>query len=265
MTVREALRGFVILAAAAAAGCASVGGDGEDSAPGRVPDVTTIPDPVPRAEPRSARGNPPFYEVFGRRYYVMNEARGYNERGVASWYGTKFHGRLTSGGEAYDMYAMTAAHRGLPLPTYVRVRNLDNGREAVVKVNDRGPFHPNRVIGLSYAAATKLGILERGTGLVELEAIDPARPGVAARPATGGAPPDLFVQVGAFSSRDNADRLRRQLARSLRHGVRIQRAEHAGRPMFRVQVGPLASVEQADAATLRLSRLGIEETRVVIE
>ena len=131
-----------------------------------------VPDAVPRAEPLSKYGNPESYTVYGKTYNVMPSSLGYREIGYASWYGRKFHGRRTSSGEIYDMYAMTAAHRTLPLPTYVRVRNLDNGREAIVRVNDRGPFHSDRIIDLSYAAATKLGLVEAGTAKVEVEAID---------------------------------------------------------------------------------------------
>ncbi|MGI9334397.1 MAG: septal ring lytic transglycosylase RlpA family protein [Gammaproteobacteria bacterium] len=146
---------------------------GQDGGPGTSVDVSSVPDAVPRVEPRSRRGNPESYVVFGKRYYVMNDAGGYLERGIASWYGKKFHGRTTSSGEIYDMYAMTAAHKSLPLPTYVQVTNLENQRSVVVKVNDRGPFHSNRIIDLSYTAAAKLDIVRRGTGLVEVRAIDP--------------------------------------------------------------------------------------------
>lgn len=143
----------------------------QDRAPKRPPDVSSVPDAVPREEPRSRYGNPQSYEVFGKTYRVMASANGYKERGVASWYGEKFHGRRTSSGETYDMYRMTAAHKSLPLPTYVRVTHLRNGRSVVVRVNDRGPFAHNRVIDLSYTAAVRLGIIENGTGLVEIEAL----------------------------------------------------------------------------------------------
>ena len=129
-----------------------------------------VPDALPRAEPRSAHGNPPFYEVMGQRYVVLATAEGYSERGVASWYGPTFHGGSTSSGEPYDMYGMTAAHKTLPLPSYVRVTNLKNGRSVVVRVNDRGPFVANRLIDLSYTAAAKLDMLREGTTLVELKA-----------------------------------------------------------------------------------------------
>lgn len=154
-------------------GLSKPGGGGGDSAPNVVLDKRKIQDATPKVEPKSRGGNPESYSVFGKRYKVMKSAKGFKERGDASWYGTKFHGRLTSNGERYDMYKMTAAHKNLPLPTYVQVTNLDNGKKVVVRVNDRGPFHKGRVIDLSYAAATKLGILKKGTGRVEVEAIDP--------------------------------------------------------------------------------------------
>jgi rare lipoprotein A len=140
------------------------------------PASDSVPDAMPRIEPRSRYGNPPFYDVFGKRYYVLSSSVGYWERGVASWYGPGFHKVRTSTGEPYDMYGMTAAHKTLPLPAYVRVTNLQNGRSVVVRVNDRGPFVGNRIIDLSYTAAAKLDMLRNGTALVEVRAIDPSTP-----------------------------------------------------------------------------------------
>jgi rare lipoprotein A len=136
-----------------------------------------VPDAIPRSEPRAIYGNPPSYEVFGKRYYVMASSVGYVERGVASWYGPGFHKELTSVREPYDMYGMTAAHKTLPLPAYVRVTNLQNGRSCVVRVNDRGPFVGNRIIDLSYTAAAKLDMLRDGTAMVEVRALQPIDPG----------------------------------------------------------------------------------------
>ena len=149
-----------------------------------VPTVPVIPPPkpdsapevIPRIEPRARSGNPPFYNVFGKRYYVLSSSVGYRERGVASWYGPGFHKVRTSIGEPYDMYGMTAAHKTLPLPAYVRVTNLQNGRSVVVRVNDRGPFVGNRIIDLSYSAAAKLDMLRNGTAMVEVRTIDPSAP-----------------------------------------------------------------------------------------
>ena len=153
------------------------------------PQGETIPDAVPRYEPRSIYGNPPFYDVFGKRYYVLSSSADYVERGVASWYGPGFHKVLTSTRETYDMYGMTAAHKTLPLPCYVRVTNLQNGRSIVVRVNDRGPFVGNRIIDLSYTAAAKLDMLRNGTAMVEVRTVGPAAPPGAIPPAPSAAPP----------------------------------------------------------------------------
>jgi rare lipoprotein A len=143
----------------------------------RPPPPESVPDMVPRYEPRSRNGNPPFYDVMGKRYFVLSSSVGYVERGVASWYGPGFHKVRTSTGEPYDMYAMTAAHKTLPLPAYVRVTNLQNGRSIVVRVNDRGPFVGNRIIDLSYTAASKLDMLRNGTAMVEVRSLEPVSSG----------------------------------------------------------------------------------------
>ncbi|WP_245156788.1 septal ring lytic transglycosylase RlpA family protein [Lysobacter arenosi] len=156
-----------------------------DSTPEHVPDVDAIPEPEVTNEPRSAVGNRASYTVLGKQYKVLNSTKGYVEKGTASYYGQKFHGRRTSNMEVYDMYAFTAAHKTLPLPSFARVTNLDNGKSVVVRVNDRGPFHDGRVIDLSYAAAVKLGITARGTGRVEVRALQPGdddRPVLASTP-----------------------------------------------------------------------------------
>jgi rare lipoprotein A len=158
------------------------------------PPAGSVPDAIPRFEPRARNGNPPFYDVFGKRYYVLSSGVGYQERGVASWYGPGFHKIRTSIGEPYDMYAMTAAHKTLPLPAYVRVTNLQNGRSIVVRVNDRGPFVGNRIIDLSYTAAVKLDMLRNGTAFVEVRTIDTSAPPPvfsAALPPSSAAPQTL--------------------------------------------------------------------------
>jgi rare lipoprotein A len=139
------------------------------------PDLASVPDAVPQAEPMSITGNPDSYEVYGDRYVVLKNPRGYKERGYASWYGKKFHGKRTSSGEPYDMFKMTAAHKTLPIPCYARVTNLDNGKNVVVRINDRGPFHDGRIIDLSYTAAVKLGSLDHGSIPVEVEALEPGQ------------------------------------------------------------------------------------------
>ena len=252
-------------------------GPTRDGGPDRHVDVSRIPDAVPRHEPRSRYGNPDSYVVYGKRYHVMKSAHGYVERGIASWYGTKFHGRRTSSGEPYDMYAMTAAHKTLPLPTYERVTNLKNGRSVVVKVNDRGPFHDNRLIDLSYVAAKKLGIVATGTGLVEVRAIIPGEPEAPVRTASrhrhggtapGGAPvaePGLYLQVGAFASRHNAERLGARLRDMLPSAIHIQEGYSRQRRVFRVRIGPLAGVEEADRLAEHLSRRGLGTPQVVID
>lgn len=136
-------------------------------------DLDTVSDAVPREEPLSAYGNNPEYEVLGTVYRPMADAEGYEEEGTASWYGEEFQGRPTSSGELYDMYAMTAAHRTLPLPTYVEITNLENGKRVVVRVNDRGPFHGGRLIDVSYAAAHRLDMVGHGTARVRIRALKP--------------------------------------------------------------------------------------------
>jgi len=167
-------RGVLILLLAAATllagGCKSTSsGPLGDSGPQRIPEgLLSQPDPIPRDEPLSASGNSLSYVVFGKRYYRMASARGFDQQGVASWYGRKFHGRLTASGERYDMFSMTAAHKSLPLPTYARVTNLANNKSIVVRINDRGPFVDDRLIDLSYAAAAKLDMLSAGTANVRV-------------------------------------------------------------------------------------------------
>jgi rare lipoprotein A len=233
----------------------------------------TLPDDaIPRDEPRSRHGNGPYYNVNGETYEVLKTDYGYRERGVASWYGKKFHGQLTSNQERYNMYAMTAAHKSLPLPSYVRVRNLKNGKSVVVRVNDRGPFVDNRLIDLSYSAAVKLDMITAGTGLVEVTAISfdeppapqPADPVIVDNPATDTAE-YIFVQVGAFGEPENA---RRRF--SMLRDVGIDRAfvyedRNTSPALYRVRIGPIADVLQYDSIVEQLQRIGISETHLVTE
>jgi len=235
-------------------------------------------DAVPQPEARSKYGNGPVYEVLGKRYTVMASGAGYKERGVASWYGKKFHGRLTSNREPYDMYAMTAAHKTLPLPTYVRVRNLSNNKSIVVRVNDRGPFVHNRIIDLSYSAALKLDMIKDGTSLVEIEAISfevptgdrPVRQMTAAPPqaeATPAAPAEnnIYVQVGAFGDLDNAQRRLADL-RSAKLGNTFVIEDTSQSPaLYRVRIGPIKSVLQYDILVEELENLGINDPYLVTE
>lgn len=251
-----------------------------DGGPEVPADVSRIPEPVPRAEPRARYGNHSPYVVLGRRYHVMDSADGYIERGVASWYGTKFHGRPTSSFEPYDMYAFTAAHKTLPLPTYARVTNLENGRSVVVRINDRGPFHADRLIDLSYAAAVKLGIHIRGTGPIEVRAIvppgmhagvgeaPPAARAATSRPATEPPPPilveagDVLLQVGSYGEHVNARRVQEQLERAGLRPVQVERAEINAGTVYRVRIGPI-DVDRQPAIVERVQALGLGTPRPV--
>jgi rare lipoprotein A len=226
--------------------------------------IESIPDAVPRAEPRSAHGNPPFYNVLGRRYFVLGAADGYLERGVASWYGPTFHGGSTSSGELYDMYAMSAAHKTLPLPTYARVTNLRNGRSVVVRINDRGPFVANRLIDLSYTAATKLDMIREGTTLVEVRALTPGAADELTRSAQSP-PPALYVQAGAFTAARNAQHeLERLHAAGLASAFIVSPLEGKSR-LYRVRLGPVGSVAEFDQLAARLAALGIRDARLAVD
>lgn len=253
-------------------------------------DVLSIPDAVPRVEPRSTRGNPPFYEVFGKRYYVLASSEGHVERGVASWYGPGFHSASTSMGEPYDMYAMTAAHKTLPLPAYAEVTNLRNGRKVVVRINDRGPFVGNRIIDLSYTAAARLDMLLQGTAPVEVRVITP-RAGSGAgsgsalpqplpvAPAVSAPPPvtvvnapaakvpassAMYIQAGVFADHENA---RRRVEVLLAAGLELASLDEMSgtRTLHRVRVGPFASVEEFDLSMKRLRELGIHDARLLTD
>jgi rare lipoprotein A len=352
MMSRQRLSGLAVLVGVLS-GCGT--GPVKDVGTGATPDVG---DAVPRYEPLCKTGNPLSYDVFGKRYYPMKSSAGFEEEGIASWYGADFHGKRTSCGEPYDMYQMTAAHKLLPIPTYCEVTNLDNGRKVIVKVNDRGPFHEDRVIDLSYAAALKLGIARPGTGRVSVRALDPSVPmtttpmrlasrdapatarripPVAARPeappvatqivakpaalrndarpaattrsetsltplqptakpaaqsapvrtaapaaelvplpapapaaAVASRPNDLadpavskvYVQVGAFADKLNAERLKNRIVPEVDAKVYIQQAGFANRSFYRVQIGPLSD-GLAGRVTETLLRLGLNNHRVI--
>lgn len=241
-----------------------------DGPPDQPRDVSDVREPVPRDEPRSRYGNPDAYEVNGRRYQVMTSADDFVQRGIASWYGKKFHGRRTSSGEPYDMYAMTAAHKRLPLPSYVRVRNLRNGRAVTVKVNDRGPFVDNRIIDLSYAAASRLDMLGEGTAPVEIRVLRPGEDAAETAPAATAEPAGevaYFVQLGAFADRGNATRLRaRAEAAQPPAPVALSAIRRDdGARLYRVRLGPLRDVAAVDRVTERLAAHGIVNTHVIVE
>lgn len=249
-----------------------------DAFPDNPPDVSQVPDAVPRYEPHSRGGNRSPYTVFGNSYTVLPSANGYREKGIASWYGQKFQGHLTSNGEVYDMFEMTAAHKSLPLPTFARVTNLDNGRSVVVRVNDRGPFHNDRLIDLSYAAAYRLDILKQGTGRVEVTAItlSPDYPMMAATVTDSAATypssnlsmraslDRQYLQVGAFSTEEAARRARHQLQQlDSTLNVGIYPASPSGSTVYRVKIGPLAVGDPLDRLLTRLAGVGFYSPQLV--
>ena len=265
-----------------------------DSGPTAAIDVSALREPVPRPEPRARTGNRSPYTVLGKVYRVLDSPAGYHERGLASWYGTKFNGRATSSGELYDICSFTAAHKTLPLPSYVRVTNLDNGRSLVVRVNDRGPFHDGRVMDLSYAAAVRLGVDRTGTAHVELEAIDvdnagsprqPTRPVPPAPPAspaqqelpvgaampvdpplTSEAPPlgdgGVLIQVASFGDETNARRLAQRLGAAGFASVGLEPGESAGLTIWRVRIGPI-DPDQSEEVLARLRDFNLPDARVL--
>ena len=251
------------------------------SSPPRAPGDSRAAAPAPAAvAPRSDRGNPPFYDVLGKRYHVLPSSAGYVERGIASWYGRNFHGLSTSSGEVYDMNAMTAAHTTLPLPTWVEVTNLASGKRVVVRVNDRGPFVANRLIDLSYAAATALDIVRDGTARVEVRAIagpngPPGEPTVAAAApppppaidAPAAVPPAdrMFVQVAAFSQADNAERLVARLRASGFANLVVITQPDGRRILHRVRLGPIRDAGEFDELSARLLAIGVGGSRLVVD
>lgn len=255
-------------------------------------DVADIPNASPRPEPQSRFGNPAAYEVLGNRYFVMPKAKGYEAQGIASWYGRKFHGQRTSSGEPYDMFGMTAAHRSLPLPTYAKVKNMQNGKEVIVKINDRGPFVKDRLIDLSYAAAKKLGIYSTGTGAVKITAIDPIawqkQQADASSPKTKQAAKQktkpknidiavskkqtvtasthkqIYLQLGAFERKLNAQKLADKASTftaALDHvNVRVFPESKTGKQHYKVRVGPLRSPLEAEKLQKKLVALNSGKT-----
>lgn len=238
-----------------------------DSA-GKPIDASAIPDAIPKVEARSKYGNPKSYVVFGKRYYVMNSSQGYVEQGTASWYGAKFHGRRTSSGEPFNMYEITAAHKSLPLPTYVEITHLATGKKIIAKVNDRGPFHGDRIIDLSYAAAAKLGVFSKGTGKVEVRALSPAISKKIAKSLPKNEPLEeqVFIQLGAFKEKENAVMMQKK-AQSI--GIKTTAIytskTQAGSVLHRVRIGPIANPSQALKMISRLKAAGIHQTRTVTE
>lgn len=207
---------------------------------------------APAAEPRSRTGNPPSYVALGVRYHVLPTAEGYVERGLASWYGPNFHGEKTSSGERFDMHRLSAAHKTLPLPAWVEVTHLESGRRITVRVNDRGPFKPGRIIDLSYAAAQALGVAEQGVAPVEVRAIR--------GPAAAAAGERVYLQLGAFRSRRYAEDFRRRLAA---RGVADLSLRAARGGLVRVMHGPLDGAHAIERAADALAAAGVREYAVV--
>ena len=203
--------------------------DRHDSAPTRLPSPAELRNAIPVQEPPSPQGNAN-YQVFGKHYEVLDSAAGFTEQGIASWYGNKFHGHLTSNGEYYDMYSMTAAHKHLPLPSYVEVTNLNNDKSVIVRVNDRGPFHPNRVIDLSFAAAYKLDMLDQGTAPVQVRAIDFTSP---LQPLT------FYIQLAASSDPQKLLQLVQSLPQNLRPHATTERNDG----LHKLLIGPYPQAE----------------------
>lgn len=222
--------------------------------------ASDVADAIPQVEPPARYGNHSPYEVFGKTYHVMPSSKGYLEKGVASWYGSKFHGRRTSSGEPYDMHLATAAHKSLPLPTYAEVRNLDNGKRVVVKINDRGPFKDDRIIDMSYGAALRLGMTETGTARVEVRAIDPGSVDIATAPAPRELTSEIdedsgtWLQAGAYGRREGAEDLAGRLQQAELNPVSIHDKEN----LFRVWLGPYASAAEVDRIIGRAIELGFD-------
>jgi rare lipoprotein A len=245
----------------------------QDKAPGRKVDVSRIAHVIPTALVRGSAGNPRSYEIFGKTYEVMRSEEGYAETGVASWYGEKFHGHKTSNGEIFDMYAFSAAHKSLPIPSFLQVTNLDNDQSLVVRVNDRGPFHGDRLIDLSYAAALKLGYADRGTARVALRSIvvdglergdSRAQPKL---PIIRSSSSDKkYLQVGAFASRESAQERAADVARVTSRSPTISSIKTAtGQVLHRVRIGPLSNNLEATEVSDRVVAADLGTPYVIIE
>ncbi|MDA0689866.1 MAG: septal ring lytic transglycosylase RlpA family protein [Proteobacteria bacterium] len=246
----------------------------QDRAPSREVDIASIPDVVPEPVNRTRAGNVSPYTVLGKTYTVLPTEEGYQERGVASWYGEKFHGHQTSNGEIFDMYKVSAAHKSLPIPSYLRVTNLDNNRSIVVRVNDRGPFHGDRIIDLSYAAALKLGYADRGTARVQLEAIVVnsdigsrtlavnSRSNTVVDPIAGA----KYIQVGAFSSLDTARELSRELDTLTDRPVFIRSINsRENGVLHRVRIGPIENDGEIQSLSRRVVAANLGRPYTVTE
>ena len=250
---------LLIVCAVLIQGCSQINQvEGVKDGPGRELDVSSIPDAIPRIEPITVAGNKNPYTVFGKTYHLLPSAEKYRQVGIASWYGTKFHGNPTSNGEIYDMYAMTGAHKTLPIPSYVRVTNLENNRSIVIRINDRGPFHRDRIIDLSYVGALKLGFADQGTARVEVQALRPEtklngqlieldtqiQPQPEARRKIVDLPElprgGVFLQIGAFIERSGAEILKEKIQPLT--SLSIEVLQHKN--LFKVKIGPIRNSDR---------------------
>jgi rare lipoprotein A len=247
-----------------------------DTGPSQPVDWTKVKPVNPKKESKSKYGNPKNYEVFGKTYHVLNSSENFKQHGVASWYGTQFHGRRTSSGETYDMLQLTAAHKTLPIPCYVKVTNKDNGKTLTVRVNDRGPFAKSRIIDLSYSAAYQLGMAEQGTANVMIETISfehkPTRLNkkklsnkrLTSKKLTHNKSKNKkegkyrFVQVGAYSNHASAQKLAKVLDREIKLPVKISSIKRSGKKLYRVRIGPIDNLALAEklSKTLNIKELG---------
>lgn len=226
-------------------------------------DASGVPDASPVWEPLSRQGNMSTYVVRGIKYDLADITNGFKEEGIASWYGLKFHGELTSNGEIYNMYSMSAAHKHLPIPSYVKVTNLENNKQVVVRINDRGPFHEGRIIDLSYAAATKLDYANKGTARVKIELIN------VAPPSDGRIAPyqtdklSHFIQIAAFSSAQSAENLVKQLIDEGISSAYVARDLSGSNQVHRVRIGPFDSEKQADSLRKSLKKKGFHNAILI--
>jgi rare lipoprotein A len=261
-------------------------GKDKDWGPNGEIDMSQVPDAVPRYELRTIAGNKNPYTVLGKTYTLLDDERSYKKRGIASWYGYKFNGERTSNGELYDMFSMTAAHKTLPIPSYVRVTNLNNQSSVIVRVNDRGPFHENRIIDLSYAAAQRLGITKNGTGDVEVEVLvpeDDPRPPLRKRKSevvkvtkarsttltevpqsSSLLRPGTYLQIAAFGNETSAQKYSKNIASQLPFPVVI--SSTSDQPiLYRVRVGPLSDARSLQDTRAQLEKINIAQSYVVYE
>lgn len=239
----------------------------DDGPPKSSIDLAQVKNAVPRKERPSATGNKP-YVVFGKRYVPLKSNKGFKQEGTTSWYGKKFHGRRTSSGETYDMYKMTAAHTVLPIPSYVQVTNIENGRSEIVRVNDRGPFKHNRVLDLSYAAALKLGVVKSGTARVKIVAIsessDRSKSADTRSRHSDSGDALLFIQLGAFSNQDAANSLQKRLRNAGYSDASVTAVRQSQVELYRVRIGPFEQSGDADFILADLQHAGYSEAHYII-